>query len=94
MKVKSIKLDNFKRFTNLSISELPDNAKLVIIVGPNGSGKSSLFDAFNNWYRGNSGFGYPSDEVYYRKDSKKSYNQSESVKVTFHDHPEGTQVIL
>ena len=92
MKVKSIKLDNFKRFTNLSISELPDNAKLVIIVGPNGSGKSSLFDAFNTWYRGNSGFGYPSDEEYYRKDSKKSYNRSNSVKVTFHDHPEGTPV--
>lgn len=64
MKVKSIKLDNFKRFTNLSISKLPDNTKLVIIVGPNGSGKSSLFDAFNTWYRGNSGFGYPSDKEF------------------------------
>jgi predicted ATPase len=92
MKVKSIKLENFKRFTNLTISDLPDNAKLIVLIGPNGCGKSSLFDAFNSWYRGNSGFGYPSDEEYYRKDSTKSYNRHNSVKVTFHDHPEGSQV--
>ena len=92
MKVKKIKLDNFKRFTNLSISDLPDNAKLVVIVGPNGSGKSSLFDGFNTWYRGNAGFGYPSDEVYYRRNSEKSYDRNNSVKVTFHDHPEETRV--
>lgn len=92
MKVSSIKLENFKRFTNLAISGIPDNAKLVIIVGPNGSGKSSLFDAFNTWYRGHSGFGVPNDELYYRKDTTKTYNRNTSVVVRFHDHPDGQQV--
>ena len=92
MKVSSIKLNNFKRFTNLTISGIPDNAKLVIIVGPNGSGKSSLFDAFNNWYKGKSGFGIPNDEKYYRKDISKGFNRNNSVDVKFHDHPDGQPV--
>ena len=44
MKIKTIKLEGFKRFTNLTI-ELPETARLVVMVGPNGSGKSSVFDA-------------------------------------------------
>lgn len=46
MKVKSIQLKNFKRFTNLEIENIPETVKLVMLVGPNGSGKSSVFDAF------------------------------------------------
>ena len=46
MRIKSIRLVNYKRFTNLLIEDLPDTARLVVLVGPNGSGKSSLFDAF------------------------------------------------
>ena len=44
MKIKSIKLKDFKRFTDLTIEELPETAKLVVMVGPNGSGKSSVFE--------------------------------------------------
>ena len=47
MKVKSVRLNRFKRFTDLTITDLPPTARLVVLVGPNGSGKSSLFDAFN-----------------------------------------------
>ena len=47
MKVKSIKLRNFKRFTDLTIKEIPETAKLVVMIGPNGCGKSSVFDALN-----------------------------------------------
>ena len=46
MKIKSITLKNFKRFTNLTIQDLPESAKLVVLIGPNGCEKSSLFDAF------------------------------------------------
>lgn len=46
MKIKSIQLKNFKRFTDLTISDIPENTKLVLLIGANGSGKSSLFDAF------------------------------------------------
>ena len=45
MKIKSIKLEGFRRFKNLTIEGLPETARLVVMVGPNGSGKSSVFDA-------------------------------------------------
>ena len=46
MRIKSIHLKNYKRFTDLTISNIPQSARLVVLVGPNGSGKSSVFDAF------------------------------------------------
>ena len=46
MKIKSIQLKNFKRFTDLSIDGIPEHSKLVLLIGANGSGKSSLFDGF------------------------------------------------
>ena len=51
MRIRSIHLTKFKRFTDLTIEGIPDTAKLVILVGPSGSGKSSLFDAINAWGR-------------------------------------------
>ena len=47
MKIKSIKLEGFRRFKNLTIKGLPEEARLVVMVGPNGSGKSSVFDALH-----------------------------------------------
>ena len=55
MRIKSLHIKDFKRFTNLKVGEIPETAKLVVLVGPNGSGKSSLFEVFNFWispYRG------------------------------------------
>ncbi|MFC7478522.1 AAA family ATPase [Dankookia sp. GCM10030260] len=51
MKVLSASFKDFKRFKNLSIHNLPPNARLVMLVGPNGSGKSSVFDGFLQWQR-------------------------------------------
>lgn len=50
MKIKSIKLTNFKRFTKLNIKEIPETAKLVVMIGPNGCGKSSVFDALKLYF--------------------------------------------
>jgi hypothetical protein len=47
MRIQSIHLQNFKRFSNLKIESLPETAKLVLLIGANGSGKSSVFDAFH-----------------------------------------------
>lgn len=46
MKISKIQLINFKRFSDLQIDNIPNSAKLVLLIGSNGSGKSSLFDAF------------------------------------------------
>ena len=46
MRIKSIHLKNYKRFTDLSICDIPENTRLVVLLGPNGSGKSSVFDSF------------------------------------------------
>lgn len=46
MKISKIQLINFKRFSDLEIDNIPNSAKLVLLIGSNGSGKSSLFDAF------------------------------------------------
>ena len=45
MKIKSIKLQNFKKFSNLTIDNLPDTVKLVVLLGPNGCGKSLLIES-------------------------------------------------
>lgn len=63
MKIKSIHLEHYKRFTNLTIQGLPETAKMVVLVGPNGCGKTSLFEAFNHWYRLN-GFSNTGDRTY------------------------------
>ena len=48
MNVETLRLKNFKRFTDLKIdlSSSAGPAKLVLLIGANGSGKSSVFDAF------------------------------------------------
>lgn len=47
MKLKSAHVEKFKRFADMTIDDIPECAKLVVLLGPNGSGKSSLFDAFS-----------------------------------------------
>ena len=63
MKIKSIKLTNFKRFTDVTIKDLPETTKLVVMIGPNGSGKSSVFDALNCYTYIVKNNAYPSDNV-------------------------------
>lgn len=45
MRIKSIKLNHFKRFSDLTINLGENPKKIVALVGPNGCGKSSIFDA-------------------------------------------------
>jgi predicted ATPase len=79
MKIKSIKINRFRRFEDLRIDELPP-AKLVVIAGPNGIGKSSLFDAFSAWYQANQ-IGLSWDAVYH---SRSNENWNQHVEITFH----------
>lgn len=47
MRIQSLHLENFKRFTDLTIKDIPETAKLVLLIGGNGSGKTCVFDAFD-----------------------------------------------
>lgn len=84
MKIERLRLNQFKRFTELTIKDIPAEAKLVVLVGPNGCGKSSLFDAFKAWhlYRA---YGYGIDNDYYNKDMNNKYDIFHSVNIYFHD---------
>lgn len=87
MKIKSIALTRFKRFTNLQIVDIPKTAKLVILVGPNGSGKTSLFEAFNFYYKWK-GYGNPGDKEYLIKGvagDENGFEIAQTVNINFHD---------
>jgi len=66
VRIKAIIVDTFKRFSHLEIRDIPQTAKMVILVGPNGSGKTSLFEAINMWQKIR-GFRSPLDQTYYEK---------------------------
>lgn len=86
MKVKEIRLNNFKRFNNLTITRISELAKLIVIVGPNGSGKSSLFDAFHHFYRQRAGWGWSGDTSYYSRNQLLGFDSYNSVQIDFYDH--------
>lgn len=69
MRIQSVHLQNFKRFTDLKIEGVPESAKLVLLIGANGSGKSSVFDALNLLSRHASELAN-----YYRKDAKAPFD--------------------
>ncbi|MCY4090817.1 MAG: AAA family ATPase [Caldilineaceae bacterium] len=97
MRIKTVHLTNYKRFTNLLISSIPESARLVVMIGPNGSGKSSVFDSFLLKSQGGGRYNYDigrqQDNVYqgyYLKDPDSSASSQStrkvwnSIKVEFH----------
>lgn len=78
MKIKKIHLKNFKRFTDLTIDEIPETAKLVVLIGANGCGKSSLFDAFKQYcsYR---------EDDYYVKNKEDNNSTNDKVHIDFYN---------
>lgn len=74
MKITSLELINFKRFSKLRIENIPTDTQLVLLIGSNGSGKSCVFDAFDWLQKGLSkGMPYQQDESlqYYRKQQQQ-----------------------
>lgn len=92
MRIKKVELDNFKRFTHLIVDNIPQTAKLVVLVGPNGSGKTSFMEAMNHYYK-YSGYHNLGDYHYLSKTGHTvEYEQMEwiqlapkTVDIDFHD---------
>ncbi len=55
MRFKRATIKDFKRFTDLTVHNIPETARLIMLAGPNGSGKSSFFDALHIWGESKSG---------------------------------------
>ena len=93
MKLKSIKLQKVKRFTDLTIKGIPETARLIILAGPNGCGKSSLIDGLDFWrIRSSPGHGRWDGNYYIKSDSSAQKTTDnfdsapyEPVKLDFHD---------
>ena len=85
MKIESIHLRNFKRFTDLKIHNIPATSKLVVVLGPNGCGKSSLFDAMYyksyEYRRLNRG----SDDLDYYSKTSAQNRRVEPIDIKFHN---------
>ena len=85
MRLKSAHIKNFKRFVDLTIDDLPIDAKLVVLLGPNGCGKSSLFDAFQRQLKVDQFYGMSAELIrYYRRPKSESVVEEEQVDLDFH----------
>ena len=89
MKIKNVSISKFKRFTDLTITDIPESTRLIVLVGPNGSGKTSLFEAFNHYYQ-LSGYGQPGTQDYFEKKSENVSNKGSwyqnKVRIQFHNN--------
>ena len=89
MRLKSAQIKNFKRFVDLTIQNLPPNAKLIVLLGPNGCGKSSLFDAFQRKLKVDIFYGMSNEfKRYYWRAMSDADSKNDEVDLDFHgDNP-------
>lgn len=87
MHLKSLRLEDFRGFSNLTISHVPASSRLVMLIGPNGTGKSSVFDALLTWSGARGGMGISWDRSFHVKQSgATSTSWEQTIKeVTFHE---------
>ena len=85
MRLKSAQIGNFKRFVDLTINDLPLDAKLIVLLGPNGCGKSSLFDAFQRNLKVDHFFGMNNElRRYYWRATSDTGAEPDKIHLDFH----------
>ncbi len=88
MHIRSIHLEGFRRFSDLTIANVPATARLVVLAGPNGTGKSSIFDAFRIWHQYQVQTGVHRDSLYHPKTGSPTMNELDlqrRVAIEFHE---------
>lgn len=76
MRITQLYIKNFKRFSDLLLTHIPEDTRLVLLIGTNGSGKSCVFDAFEYVASGlketaqASGPTFYADQKYYGKNEE------------------------
>jgi hypothetical protein len=85
LRLRSIHLLSFKRFTDTRIEGLTREARLIVLAGPNGSGKSSLFDGLRTWHWAHGALVGGLDETYSAKVGARPMNWPQRVEVEFHE---------
>ena len=88
MKLEKIVIKDFKRFTHLTIKNIPETARLIMLFGPNGCGKSSLFDALYIWLRAKKTNIHEDGEYYSRVRNEQQITShdiaSRNIEIDFH----------
>ena len=82
LRLLNCRITKFRRFSDLTIQDIPASAKLVVLAGPNGSGKSSFFDALLLKYRMDTGSGWNSDARYYDRPQESEINLHARITLT------------
>ena len=90
MKLNEVTIQDFRRFTDLVVRNIPSTADLIVLVGPNGCGKSSFFDALHTWHSWKANKNRSWDDEYHAKmGSSQQSGFHNQVSITFHDHEGG-----
>lgn len=90
MRLKSLYFNNFKRFTELRVKDIPETSRLIVLVGANGCGKSSFFDGLQMWQSKHKHY-YSFSDGYHQKIGSTNFDEQNSVQIETHENIDSFQ---